>query len=134
MAVTFRQIGISPIGNEANIDPRLDVNVLVVLAFWAAHFVVFPDAHAILLINGHALSVVSARVRDLLVRARHLSVAAKGCGVNWQNFGRTPQDRAGPVVLSKLTKLCAGIVAVGLSGSLANNHDAVRSPLPRFKA
>ena len=38
--------------------------------------------------------VASARVRDLLVLAKHLFVAA---GVNWQNFGPTPQDRSGPL-------------------------------------
>ena len=38
-------------------------------------------------------------VQVLFLRAKHLSVAAKGCGVNCQNFGRPPQDRAGPVGL-----------------------------------
>jgi hypothetical protein len=43
-------------------------------------------------------------VRDLLVHAKCLFVAARGCGVNWQNFGRARQDRAGLVVLSKAMK------------------------------
>ena len=37
--------------------------------------------------------VASAPVWDLSAHAKHLFAVARGCGVNWQNFGRTPQDR-----------------------------------------
>ena len=53
---------------------------------------------------GHARSACDPMrkcVRGLCWTTRkHLFVAARGCGVNWQNFGPTPQDRAGPAVLN----------------------------------